>query len=139
MKFNTFIKEKYIKSFLDPISKDYDLPLYLYHASYKALKEDILERGLRPCQKYRSYNWCTNGIYLGVNEQFCVSFLDSGGEADTNVPEDWYGDYIVFRVLSTNLNRNRLFRDPNWKVSGESIDSFIYKGIILPNKLEIYE
>ena len=137
MKFKEYINEKYIKSDLESIPFEYDLPLYLYHSTYAVLEKDIMKNGLRTCNKYRGFNWCTNGVYLGVNKEFCLSFID-GAEMDTNIPEDWYGNFITFRVLTEKLQRNRLFKDPNWHVSSEFIESFIYKGIILPHNLEVY-
>lgn len=105
----------------------------LYHATYCANLEGIMEQGLVP-GKRKNWRDCEDGfVYLATDPEVAVDFC----EAAEDVPDEVYESGICcFEVDSGVLDGKRLVADPNM-LEDDEIESgcFAYVGKIPFNDL----
>lgn len=68
---------------------------YLYHATYRAYKDDISRFGLkRPGGRSNYKTYAGEYIYLSATAKEAEDYA----RAATNVPEDWLNNIVIFKV-----------------------------------------
>ena len=124
------------------------IPKFLYHATFGANKEAIEYQGLKPGNKVdmACYPDSEYGVYLTDDIQSAISFVESA--ENENIPEDWFGDIVVFQVDTTKLDKRKFKKDPHMNWSGEydqegnevqMPECYLYIGKIPPNAIMFYE
>jgi hypothetical protein len=115
------------------------IPKLLYHATYRALVNDILKDGLKICPNIRNFDWCQKGIYLASSPGIAESFAEVS--ENENIPEDWIDDIVVLEINTKLLDKNSFVKDPYWNIDVETLDetnlSFLYKKDIPPPAIKV--
>jgi len=107
------------------------IPDKLYHATYGANVDSILQQGLIP--RYTCvWEDCDYGVYLCSDKLVAMSFAET---ADSFSGEN--EDIVIFEVDSNLLNKNLLETDPHykWEHNPQGFSSWIYKDVIPPAAL----
>lgn len=112
------------------------IPRILYHATYRANVESILEQGLIP-RYICVWENCENGVYLAKSPDQAEAFPETADENE-DIPEEWLNDIAVFQVDVLHLDKTLLEADPNiiWDTT-EKVDCWIYKDQIPPQALSL--
>jgi hypothetical protein len=108
----------------------------LYHATYGAYLESILEQGLIP--NYRT-NWDFSGRYIYLTSDPEIAFYFA--ETAEMVPEEYLNDIVILEINLEGLDENKLRLDDNITQDEDDEEepySFQYKGIIKPEFISIY-
>ena len=114
-----------------------DQKQYLYHATYRAYLDSILEKGL--IRNFNS-NWefSENYIYLSSDPDVAYYFAENAEEA----PEEYLNDIVILKIDISKLDINKLRVDDNITQDEDETEepySFQYAGDIRPNLIEIYK
>ena len=109
----------------------------LYHATYGAYLDSILEKGLIP--NYKT-NWDFSGryIYLTSDPDIAQSFAETADKA----PNEYLKDIVIFEVDLKDLDQDKLRVDDNITQDENEEDepySFQYSGTIRPSLLTVYK
>ena len=109
----------------------------LYHATYGAYLDSILEQGLIP--NYKT-NWDFSGRYIYLTSDPDIAFYFA--ETADRAPEEYLNDIVIFEIDITDLDQDKLRLDDN--ITQDENDeeepySFQYKGTIRPQLLSIYK
>jgi hypothetical protein len=104
----------------------------LYHATYLAYHDSIMEKGLNGCGQ-KNYTDSVLGVtYLASDFDEALSYAETSELA----PDDVIDEIIVFEINSETLDSQLLFADRN-VVDGDS--TFEYHGVIPYNLLKVVE
>lgn len=112
----------------------------LYHATYGAYLDSILEKGLIP--NYKT-NWDFSGrsIYLTDDPDIAQDFAETADMA----PEEYLNDIVILEVDLNDLDQDKLTLDDNITQCEDEDDedcqpySFQYNGTIKPQLLTIFK
>jgi len=103
------------------------LPRYLYHATFSALLDSILENGLG-CTWRKNYKESKDGVVcLAEDPDVARDFALNAEDA----PEEWKSDIIVLEVKTADLDSAKL--EPDTTLQG----CFEYNGVI--KKFKLYD
>lgn len=110
-------------------------PVYLYHATYKALLPSIRKKGLGNTQRTFWEDSKPGVVYLADDPNVAQSYA----EANQNCAEEWIDDIIIFQINKNYLDKSKLFIDKNVIVDiNDSATTYEYHGIIPFDMLQIY-
>jgi len=122
-------------SWFNKISQEthFNIPKILYHATYRAFNNSILEKGLIP--RYTCiWDDCQYGVYLANNPNLAESFC----ETSENVPDEYIDDIIIFSVDTSLLDSDKFEPDPHTLLDkNQNLECYIYRGVIPVNTLKI--
>ena len=108
---------------------------YLYHATYNAYLDDILEQGL--LANSPNCNWeglSRKVVCLCADEEDAISFCESADSVDDDI---YYSGIVVIESDANDLDQDLLFADSN--VSDEDAGCFEYLGDISANYLRVLD
>ena len=112
------------------------MPEKLYHATFGPLMQDILAEGLLPGGKdIQNFEDIPKGVYLGITPEFCESMVEAS--ENKAIPEDWFGDYVIFEVDIAKLDASKLVSDPC--VTTEVPEAFLYMDAIPVEAIKIFD
>ena len=105
-----------------------EIPLVLYHATFRHNLESIKKEGLNPYLNGIVKCWpdCENGIYLHIDPDVAMSYAETTD--NPNISEEWLDNIIVLEINTISLDKNLFVTDPN--LVDPTTDSFLYRGII---------
>lgn len=126
----------------DLLTETQEVPKYLYHATFRPLVKSIKKSGIIPGgNDIRAFDWCDkNYVYLTVSDGMAESFIDCAENDD--IPEDWFGDYVILTIDTDKLDKTNLARDINFNSSDEDEDNFssyMYAGTIPTSAIVSYD
>lgn len=102
--------------------------MYLYHATYSSLIDEISKHGLIPGKNKNWEDSDSDFIYLASDPEIAYDFaVNTENEKFEN------DDIFVITIDADELDLLKLYADPNIDFEDdEEIYSFIYEGIIFP-------
>lgn len=111
----------------------------LYHATFGPLMNDILRDGLiAGGVDIQNFSEIQKGVYLGSKPEFCESMVEAS--ENENIPEDWFGDYVIFEIDVSKLDLTKLIVDPNLVPDEELGEvSYLYLDSIPADALSLFD
>jgi len=108
---------------------DFELPQYLYHATYKPFLKSIKEKGLgNTGRKMWSDSKGRGVVYLALDKDVAYSYAETAEWLDDVEDYDKYADNIIVLKIDTNkLDKEKLFIDENVLDNDSTVE---YHGII---------
>jgi len=107
----------------------------LYHATYSAYLDSILEKGLIPNYN-TNWDFSERYIYLTSDPEIALYFAEAAEE----VPEEYLDEIVIIEVNIEDLNVDKLRVDDNISQDEEEEPySFQYKGTIDPELITIHD
>lgn len=108
---------------------DFELPQYLYHATYKPFLKSIKEKGLgNTRRKMWSDSKGKGVVYLALDKDVAYSYAETAEWLDDVEDYDKYADNIIVLKIDTNkLDKSKFFKDENVLNDDSTIE---YHGII---------
>lgn len=108
---------------------DFELPQYLYHATYKPFLKSIKEKGLgNTRRKMWSDSKGKGVVYLALNDDVAYSYAETAEWLDDVEDYDKYANNIIVLKIDTNkLDKRKFFKDENVLDDDSTIE---YRGII---------
>lgn len=117
-----------------------EIPEKLYHATYRALLDEILSDGIIPGGKdIQNFDWSKKFVYLAETAENAISFVENA--ENESIPEEWLEDIVVLEVDVSKLDLTNMAPDEHWNPSVEDGDegyqSFQYNGIVPPEAIKV--
>lgn len=117
-----------------------NIPDKVYHATYRALLDEILDGGIVPGGKdIQNFDWSGKYVYLAETPENAISFVENA--ENESIPEEWLDDIVVLEVDVSKLDLTNMAPDENWNPSiedgEEGYRSFQYNGIVPPEAIRV--
>lgn len=117
-----------------------EIPEKVYHATYRALLDEILDGGIVPGGKdIQNFDWSGKYVYLAETPENAISFVENA--ENESIPEEWLDDIVVLEVDMSKLDLTNMAPDENWNPSiedgEEGYRSFQYNGIVPPEAIRV--
>jgi hypothetical protein len=104
----------------------FDIPKFLYHATYDSLLKKIKKEGLGGISAKKKWDDSKNGVvYLAYDPYVAESYA----EESEMVKEDWLDEIVILKIDTDYLDKNRLYTDENVR-NDDEISTLEYHGII---------
>ena len=117
-----------------------NIPKILYHATYAAYVDSILEKGLIP-RYVCTWEDCQYGVYLAIDADMAQSFPETTD--NPNIPDEYTDNIAIFLVNTSQLDKTKFSPDPHYVLDYPNLNepekqmqqqkhivSWIYKDII---------
>ena len=106
----------------------------LFHATYRAYLDSILEHGLCVVQR-KNWDISTDaGVCFAGDMELAISFSETAEDVDEEV---YKSGIVCFEVDSVCLVDGLLGLDPNWKDEEYPEACFLYRGVVRAEDLKI--
>jgi hypothetical protein len=109
----------------------------MYHATYRAHLDSILEWGLGGAREAppKNYEDSESGVvYLATSPEVAISYA----ETSDVVPEAWLDDIVLLRIDMTHIDKTLVQPDKNVRLDASELPyTYEYRGTIPPFAIEV--